>query len=79
MWNRKAKIHLESKLASNMQGNKKFYSYSSSKRKTRKNVGLLLHGPHGKGDGNGHLLNMFFALVFTSQTNIQKSQAPETG
>lgn len=42
---RKAKAHVELNLASNMKSNKKgFYGYTSSKKKTRENVDLLLNG-----------------------------------
>ena len=41
---RKAKAHLELKLARDVKNNKKgFFNYISSKRKTRDNVGPLLH------------------------------------
>lgn len=42
---RKAKAHLELKLARDVKGNIKGFSrYVSSKMKTRENVGLLLNG-----------------------------------
>lgn len=42
---RKAKAHVELNLASKVKSNKKgFYGYTSSKKKTRENVDLLLNG-----------------------------------
>ncbi|KGL73735.1 hypothetical protein N309_09201, partial [Tinamus guttatus] len=66
---RKAKARLESELARDVRDNKKgFYKYSSSKRKTRENVGLLLNGVGdlvAEDTEKAELLNAFFASVLT--------------
>ncbi|GAB0204007.1 hypothetical protein GRJ2_002866300 [Grus japonensis] len=76
------KAHLELTLERDIKGNKKgFYTYISSKRKMRENVGLLLNGA---GDlvtqdmEKTEVLNAAFASVFTSKTGLQESQVPET-
>ena len=54
---------------------KGFYGYMSSKRKTRKSVGLLLNGNEGLVT---EVLNALLTSVFNSNTGLQQSQAPET-
>lgn len=75
----KPKVHLESNLMMEMKGKMKdFCSYSSSKRKTRENMGLLL-----KGTGTlvtedmekAEELKASLALVFVGKTYLQESQA----
>ena len=58
-----------------MKGNKKgFYKYSSSKRKTRENVGLLLNGAGdtvAKDTEKAEVLKAFLASVSTGKSGIQ--------
>jgi len=69
---RKAKAHLEMRLAKEIKDNKKgFFKYVNSKRKTRDNVGPLLNegGVLVMGDAEkAEILNAFFASVFASRT-----------
>jgi len=78
---RKAKAHLELKLARDVKNNKKgFFNYISSKTKARDNVGPLLNeaGVLVTEDAvKAELLNAFFASVFRAKTGPQESQAPE--
>jgi len=67
---RKAKAHLELKLARDVKNNKKgFFNYISSKRKATDNVGLLLNeaGVLVTEDADkAELLNAFFTSLFRS-------------
>jgi len=78
---RKAKAHLELKLARDVKNNRKgFFNYISSKRKTRDNVGPLLNeaGVLVMEDSEkAELLKAFFASVFSAKAGPQESQAPE--
>jgi len=78
---RKAKAHLELKLAGDVKNNKKgFFNYISSKKKARDNVGPLLNEAgvlvmeHAE---KAEQLNVFFASVFSIKTGPQESQALE--
>jgi len=78
---RKAKAHLELKLARDVKTNEKgFFNYISSKRKTRDNVGLLLTEVDVlvmEDAAKAKLLNAFFASVFSAKAGPQESQALE--
>ena len=78
---RKAKAHLELKLATDVKNNKKgFFNYISSQRKARDNVGPLLDeaGVLVSEDAEkAELLNAFFASAFSAVTCPQESQALE--
>jgi len=78
---RKAKAHLELKLARDVRNNKKgFFKYINSKRKARDNVGPLPNeaGVLVKEDAEkAELLNAFFASVFSAKAGHQESQALE--
>jgi len=60
---------------------KGFSKYVTGKRKTRENIGLLLHGA---GELVTHdmeksaVLNAFVASAFTSKTKLWKFKAPES-
>jgi len=65
-----------------VKGNKKgFYKHISSKRKTSKNMALLLSWA-GELVANempkAKVLSAFFASVFTSKTGLQEAQTPQT-
>jgi len=61
-------------LAKDLKGNKKgSYRHVSSKRKSRKNEGVLL-----KGAGEAEVLNAIFTSAFTGEFCLQESQARKT-
>jgi len=76
---RKVKAHLRLNLAREIKDNKKnSFKYSSSKRKTRENVGSLLNevGVLVTEDAEKEeLLNASFASVFSAKAGLQESQA----
>ena len=78
---RKAKVHLELNLARDVKDSKKgFFKCISSKRKTRKNVGLLLSEAGAlvtEDTEKVGLLNTFFVSVFTAKAGPHAYQAPE--
>jgi len=78
---RKAKAHLELKLARDVKNNRKgFFKYISSKRKARDNVGPLLNeaGVLVMEDAEkAELLNAAFASVFSAKTGPQESKVLE--
>ncbi|PKU31717.1 rna-directed dna polymerase from mobile element jockey-like [Limosa lapponica baueri] len=78
---RKARECLELNLAKDVKDNKKgFFEYSSSKRKTRDNVGPLLNevGTLVTEDAEKtELLNAFFPSVSTAKANPQEPQTLE--
>ncbi|GAB0206764.1 mitochondrial enolase superfamily member 1 [Grus japonensis] len=80
---RKAKAHLELKLARDVKDNKKgFFKYISSKRKTRENVDPLLNEVSAlvmEDTEKAELLNAFFVSVFTAKVDPQESQTLEVG
>ncbi|PKU42382.1 rna-directed dna polymerase from mobile element jockey-like [Limosa lapponica baueri] len=78
---RKPEACLELNLARTVKDNKKgFFKYTSSKRKTRENVGLLLNEVGALVTENAEkeeLLNVTFASVFTAKARLQEPQTPE--
>jgi len=78
---RKAKVHLELKLARDVKNNKKgFCKYISSKRKTRGNVGPLLNEVSAlvtEDTEKAELLSALFASVFSAKASPQVCQALE--
>ncbi|GAB0205688.1 mitochondrial enolase superfamily member 1 [Grus japonensis] len=80
---RKAKAHLELKLARDVKDNKKgFFKYISSKRKTMENVGLLLNEVGAlvtEDTEKAELLNAAFASVFTAKAGPWEPETLEVG
>jgi len=78
---RKAKAHLELKLAREVKNNKKgFFKYISSKWKTSDNVGPLLNEVCAlamEDTKRAELLNAFFDSVLTTKAGPQASQSLE--
>lgn len=78
---RKAKAHLELNLTRDVKGNKKgSYRYQSSKRTTRRNVGLLRNGAGALVTNNtekAEALNAFFTSAFMAKMVLKVSGAPE--
>jgi len=78
---RKAKVQLDLKLAREVKDNKKgFFSYISSKWKTRENVGLLLNEVGAlvtEDTEKVELLNAAIASFFTAKPGPQESQSLE--
>ena len=77
----KAKAEMELNLVRDVKDSKKgFCKFIGDKRQTRENVGPLLNE---LGDlviqdvEKVEVVNASFALVFTSKTKLQESQAPE--
>lgn len=68
------KAHLEFNLAGGVKDHEKgFCKYARSKRKTRKNVDLLLNGAEAsvmKNFERAEFLNTFFSSVFTYETSL---------
>lgn len=63
-----------------LKGKKKGF-YINSKRKSRKNVGLLLNGAGDlvtKDMKQAEIFDTFFALFFTDKTGHQESQGPQS-
>jgi len=60
---------------------KSFIKYTSTKKKSRENVGPLLSGTRAlvtQDMEKSEVPNAFFASVFASMTSLQESQVPET-
>lgn len=78
---RKAKTHMQLKLARDVKNNKKwFYRHADQKRKARESVLPLIH-EKGElatmGMEKTEVLNKFFASVFTSSQASHVSHIPE--
>jgi len=77
---RKAKAHMELKLARDVRNDTKGFKYISSKRKARDNVGPLLNEASVllmEDAEKTELLNAFLASVFTARAGPQESQVLE--
>lgn len=64
---------MEFNLAGGVKDKKGFFKYTRCKRKTRKNVDLLLNGaeaPVMKNFEKAEFLNTFFSSVFTYETSL---------
>jgi len=79
----KAKVHLELNPARNIKDDKKhFFKYTSSKWKTRENVGPLLNEMGAlamESTEKAELLNAAFAPVFTAKADPHAPQSLEVG
>ena len=78
--NRKAKAHLELRLATVVRDNKKcFYKYINNKRRAKESLHPLLDergNIANKDEKKAEVPNAFFASVFNSQTGYPQGNQP---